>query len=141
MSWFLSRAPADSEPAMGRALDLVEQGLGTLSAGHPTARPPSGHRHLSEEVRARPEAPETAPRRPHWRRPLCSAVAYSGTTFVVATAVKGLFSSDSRSTRDPGQQRKVKGREVQMLEFRRRPRPWEVPVHRPDEPLALAVLQ
>jgi len=27
MSWFLSRAPADSEPAMGRALDLVEQGL------------------------------------------------------------------------------------------------------------------
>jgi hypothetical protein len=44
MSWFLSGAPADSEPAMGRALDLVEQGLGTLSAGHPhgpaTQQPP-----------------------------------------------------------------------------------------------------
>ena len=125
---------------MGRALDLVEQGLGTLSAGHPAARPPSSHRHLSEEVRARP-GHQKLPSAPILAASTLFSVAYSGTTIVVATAAKGLFLSESRSTRDPGQQRKVKGREVQMLEFRRRPRPWEVPVHRPDEPLALAVLQ
>src|ERR671912_626877 len=58
-----------------------------------------------------------------------------------AVAVKDLYLSASLSTRDPGQQCEVKGREVQVLEFRRGPWPWEVPVHRPDEPLALVVLQ
>src|ERR671910_287274 len=58
-----------------------------------------------------------------------------------AVAVNDLHLSAELSTRDPGQQCRVKGRELQVLELRRRPWPWKVPVHRPDEPLALVVLQ
>jgi len=55
IAWFLSGASADPQPAFDQALDLLEHGLGTLSASasrHPrsSAQAPSGDAEPDDEV-------------------------------------------------------------------------------------------
>jgi MftR C-terminal domain len=56
MTWFLSGASGDPQPAFDQALDLIEHGLGTLSAAashHPpssAAQAPSGNAGPDDEV-------------------------------------------------------------------------------------------
>jgi hypothetical protein len=56
MTWFLSGASGDPQPTFDQALDLLEHGLGTLSASashHPrssAAQAPSGNAEPADEV-------------------------------------------------------------------------------------------